>query len=111
MTTRKSRGAQTQALAAAWFRDHGWRYATDAGAGRAGADLINTPGLAVEVKARRDWSPLAWCRQAAQTPGLPLVIARPDGAGPASIADWPVIMRLEDATTLLGQAGYGDGAA
>lgn len=106
---RKRRGAQTQAAAAAWFRDHGWPYAQSAGAGRQGADITGLPGLSAEVKARRDFSPLAWLRQASARAGLPFVLHRPDGMGPARIAEWPVTMRLADLTALLQAAGYGDG--
>jgi hypothetical protein len=108
MTTRKSRGAQTQRLIAAHLQTNGWPHATDAGAGRPGSDILGTPGLAIEVKARRDFSPLAWIRQAGQQPGLPLVIHRPDGMGPATVGDWPVTLKLNDMLTLLRAAGYGD---
>jgi hypothetical protein len=105
---RRRRGAETQATVAAFLAANGWPYASDAGSGRQGADILNTPGLAWEVKGRRDFSPLAWIRQAAGLPGLPLVVHRPDGMGPATIADWPVTLRLADAVTLLRAAGYGD---
>lgn len=108
--SRKSRGAETQKLVAEYMREHGWPYATDIGAGRNGSDILNTPGLKVEVKARRDFSVTTWLKQATAAPGLGLacVVQRPDGYGPAKIGDWPVILRLEDAIILLRQAGYGD---
>lgn len=107
---RKHRGMATQALAAQWFRDHGFPYATDAGAGRPGRDLLNLVGLAGEVKARTAFSPLAWIRQAITTAGgdLPFVLLRCNGQGPKTIGDWPVLLRLEDFTTLVRAAGYGD---
>lgn len=107
--SRKSRGSQTQALAADWWRSHGFPYCTDAGAGRTGRDLLNLIGLAGEVKARADFSPLAWIRQARSNADgdLPFVLLRCNGQGGASIADWPVICRLEDFTTLVRAAGYG----
>jgi hypothetical protein len=106
---RKRRGSETQATVARYFAANGWPYCTDAGAGRTGSDLLGVPGLAVEIKARRSYSPLAWIRQAAKgAAGVPLVVHRPDGMGPASIADWPVTLRLEDAVRLLRAAGYGD---
>ncbi len=106
--SRKARGAQTQNTVAAWFTTHGWPYAESAGAGRQGADVTGIPGLACEVKARRDFSPLAWIRQAATGPGLPFVVHRPDGIGPASVGQWPVTLRLADFTQLLRDAGYGN---
>lgn len=101
---------ETQAAVAAYLRSNGWPFATDAGAGRPGRDVLNTIGLAIEVKARRAYNPLAWIRQAVASAAgdLPLVVHRPDGIGPANIADWPVTFRLEDAVNLLHAAGYGD---
>lgn len=107
--SRKRRGAETQAAAARWFAAHGWPWAESAGAGRQGSDITGLPGLACEVKARRGFSPLAWIRQAQAGNGLPFVIHRPDGMGPASAASWPVTLRLADFTALLQAAGYGDG--
>ena len=52
--SRKRRGAETQTAAAKWFQGHGWPYAESAGAGRTGSDITGVPGLAIEVKARRD---------------------------------------------------------
>jgi hypothetical protein len=110
MTTRKSRAADTQALAADWFRQRGFPYCTDAGSGRTGRDLLNLIGLACEIKARADFNPLAYVRQAAANADgdLPFALLRCNGQGPQSIADWPVVLRLEDFTSLIRAAGYGD---
>jgi hypothetical protein len=105
---RKRRGAETQRTVAAYLAEHGWPHATDAGAGRPGQDVLGVAGLAIEIKGRRDLRPLEWVRQAAKTPGLPLCVFRPDGIGPAAIADWPVLLRLADIVELLHAAGYGD---
>lgn len=108
--SRKQRGAETQRVTAAYFREHGFPFCTDAGAGRSGRDLLNVIGVSVEIKARRDYSPLQWLRQATATAAgdLPIVVHRPDGMGPASVAEWPVTLRLADAVRLLRQSGYGD---
>jgi hypothetical protein len=108
--TRKARGSATQIIAAAWYARHGFPYCTDAGAGRVGRDLLNMIGLAGEVKARAGFSPLAWVRQAKANagPDLPFVLLRCNGQGPATVADWPVILRNEDFTRLVRAAGYGD---
>lgn len=108
--SRKDRGVRTQVLAAEWFRERGFPYCTDAGAGRQGRDLLNQIGLAGEIKARASFEPLAWIRQAKANAGgdLPYVLFRCNGQGPASIADWPVLLRLEDFTSLVRAAGYGD---
>lgn len=102
------RWSETQHKVAEWFRGHGWPFAEPVGNGRAGADITGTPGLSIEVKAVRDERrPVMMLKQAAGRPGLPLVIHRPPGLGPAAIGDWVVFMRLEDATDLLLLAGYG----
>jgi hypothetical protein len=106
--SRKRRGSQTQTAVAQWFATHGWPYAESAGAGRTGSDVTGIPGLACEVKARRELNLTAWLRQAAAGKGLPFVVHRPDGSGPATVASWPVTLRLEDFTELLHAAGYGD---
>lgn len=109
-SARKRRGSETQTTVARWFTAHGWPYAESAGAGRTGSDITGIPGLACEVKARRAFSPLAWLRQAGEGgKGLPFVVFRPDGMGPATIGDWPVLLTLRQFTTLLQIAGYGDG--
>jgi len=108
---RKQRGMQTQVTVAGYLAENGWPFATDAGPGRPGSDILGVPGLAIEVKARRELDLLAWLRQAAKgagANGLPIVIHRPDGMGPATVADWPASLRLADLVKLLRLAGYGD---
>ena len=113
MTTnasRKKRGSETQVAVARWFATHGWPYAESTGAGRTGSDVTGIPGLACEVKARRELRITAWLRQATTGTGLPFVVHRPDGMGPVAIGNWPVTLRLADFTRLLHAAGYGDPA-
>lgn len=108
--SRKHRGYETQRVTAKLWRNH-FPYVTDAGAGRNGSDLLNTGSIAVEVKARTDFSPMAWVRQAASgaTEGqVPCVVVRPNGMGPATVEDWPVIIRQKDFLDLLSKAGYTD---
>jgi hypothetical protein len=107
MTTRRDRGSETQALVAALFRETWWPDADTAGAGRPGKDITHAPGLACEVKARRDFAPGAWLRQASDRDGLPFVIWRPDGSGPATVRAWPAMLRTIDLLTILHLAGYG----
>ena len=111
--SRKHRGYKTQALVAQWFRHRGWPYAESTGASRQGADVTGTPDIAVEVKARAGFDPLAWIRQAvaAADGRLPFVVIRCNGQGETTVADWPCLIRLSDLTQLLHEAGYGDPAA
>ena len=108
---RKERGAETQNLVAAQFRAAGWRHAESAGAGRPGRDILGVLRVACEVKARRDFNPVGFVRQAESYADgdLPMAVVRPDGMGPASIGEWPVIFRFDDALALLREAGYLDG--
>ncbi|UNX54101.1 hypothetical protein MF406_14290 [Georgenia sp. TF02-10] len=100
---------RTQKVVADWFADHGWPHAESTGASRQGSDVTGMVDVAVEVKARRDLSPMAWVRQAvAGADGrLPVVVFRPDGMGETTVADWPCLVRLADLTDLLREAGYG----
>jgi hypothetical protein len=104
---RRERGSETQNAAAAYYREHGWPGAEAVGAGRGGKDLTGLPGLAAEIKARRDFIPTAWIRQAASSDGLPFVMWRPDGSGTATVGQWPVMLRTADWITILHLAGYG----
>lgn len=108
VASRKARGAATQRIVASYLTCHGWPYATDAGAGRGGVDVLGVPGLSIEVKARTGFNPVAWVREAASRPGIPLVVVRPNGMGEASIEQWPVLIRLADLVDILRSAGYGD---
>jgi hypothetical protein len=108
MSTRKGRGQESERIAARWFTLHGWPYAMAAGAGRPGADVTGMPGLAPEVKAKARVEMGAWLRQASDREGVPFVIYRPPGFGPAAVDCWQVTMRLDEFTWLLHRAGYGD---
>lgn len=110
--TAKLRGAATQRAVAAHLAVNGWPYATDAGAGRTGCDILGTPGLAFEIKARKDLNPTGWLKQAAKGDnGIPLCVFRPIGCGTVAnggVGRWPVLMYLDDVLALLRAAGYGD---
>lgn len=107
--SRKHRGYKSQDLVAKYFAANGWPYAQSTGAGRPGVDVTGVPGLAVEVKARRGFNLVGFLRQATseRRHGLPLVVVRPDGFGPARIGEWAMILTLADGTALLRAAGYG----
>ena len=106
--TRKARGMRTQLLVAEHLKDNGWPFATSAGSGRGGVDVLNTPDIAVEVKARTDLSPLAWVRQAeaAADGRLPFAVFRPNGMGETP-ERFLAMIRFGDLVALLRAAGYG----
>ena len=106
--SRKARGMRSQKVVADWFKEHGWVHAESTGSGRSGSDILGVAGCNIEVKARRAFNPLAWLRQAETGgEGLPFVVFRCDGQGEANVGQWGVLFTLENATTLLRQAGYG----
>ena len=106
--SRKYRGYKTQDLVAQYFKSRGWPFATSAGAGRSGTDVLGVPGIGIEVKARSGFDPKAWIRQArGHGYDVSLVTFRPNGMGPATIEEWPVLLTLGELVTILRAAGYG----
>ena len=99
---------RTQLLVTQYLKERGWPYAESAGAGRSGTDVLGTPDIAVEVKARTDLNPLAWLKQAeaAADGRLPLAVFRCNGQG-EDAARYLTLLRLEDVVGLLRAAGYG----
>lgn len=96
--SRKARGMKAQVHAAAFLRPI-YPWVTTVSGAASGRDLKNTPGLAVEVKARRDFEPLAWLKQADRNSDedeMPVVIWQPDGYGPATTRMWPYMGYLGD---------------
>lgn len=59
-----------------------WGSATAVNSGASGSDLLGTP-FHVEIKARRDFNPLAWIKQNEKRPDgrLAFVVYRPNGIG------------------------------
>jgi hypothetical protein len=103
-----NRWVQTEEAVTAFFRGEGWPHAHRTGRGKSGTDvpLDGMPGLAPEIKAQAVLRS-AWMKQH-QIPGVvPMVIWRPPGFGVATIAQWPVLFSLADATEILRKAGYG----
>jgi len=107
---RKHRGYASQRIVANYLREHGWPYAKSIGAGESGSDILETPDIDIEVKARRGFSPLAAMKQQADRDNgrLPFAVLRMDGQGPESIGAWPVVIRFDNFVKLLNDAGYGD---
>ena len=107
--SRKHRGYATQRIFAEWLRGVLYRFAEPTGAGRQGRDILSTPGVWFELKARRGFSPLEALRQASKDAGdeLPVAILRMDGQGEKSVEEWVACMRAGDLIRLLREAGYG----
>lgn len=106
--SRVTRGMRTQLLVAEHLRANGWAHATSAGSGRPGTDILETPDIACEVKARAGLDPLAWVKQAEKDADgrLPFVVFRPNGLGETP-GRWVAFLRFDDLVGLLRAAGYG----
>lgn len=54
------------------------------------------PGLCVEGKARAEFAPLSWLKQATDCAAgdIPIVVWRPNGYGLAQIDQWPLMTQL-----------------
>jgi len=108
---RKHRGYKSQDIVAEKLVSEGWPYAKSTGAGRQGTDVTGTPGIDWEVKARKDFNPSAAIKQLKERSDgktLPIAVLRLNGQGPATIGDWPAVLRLDDLIRLLKEAGYPD---
>jgi hypothetical protein len=112
--SRKHRGLRTQKVVAEELRSI-YPYAEPTGAGRSGKDILSTPGISIEVKARTDFDPMAWVRQAVKEAAnhdeIPIVVMRPNGMGETTVDQWPAFMPLSFLKRLLVEAGYGCGAS
>ena len=94
--SRKQRSRETEAVVAERLQEV-FPGAARIPASLPGNDILNTPGHAIECKARRDLRLVEWLRQVgrrAKDDELPVVIHRPDGFGPATVDDWPVTMPM-----------------
>jgi hypothetical protein len=105
---RKHRGYRTQTIIARYLK-HWWAFADSAGAGRQGEDILNIPTLSIEVKARADFQPLAWIKQAESNANgkLPMVIMRCNGQG-EDVGQYLMFGRVQDLVPILHQAAPSD---
>lgn len=107
---RKERGRTTEHLVAQAFAGDGWPHAEATGAGSPGRDIKGVPGVATEVKARREFAPMAALRQAVANSGgdVAVVVMRPTGGGPSNVDEWPAFLTFGQLRLLLRAAGYGE---
>lgn len=106
---RKHRGYRSQKV----FADHVrplFPYAEPTGAGRQGRDILSTPGVWFELKARAGFNPLAALKQMedeCQGDDVQAAVLRMNGQGEANIGQWVVCLRADTLLRLLKEAGYG----
>ena len=111
-SSRVSRGRRTQVLVAEFFKGAGiFPEAESIAASLPGRDILNTPNFAVEVKARRDFTPIEWAKQAAKNSGedLPVVVMRPDGLGEENVASFLAFMTLDRFTWMVNRIQWLEG--
>lgn len=100
--SRVSRGRRTQVVAAEYLRPV-WPDIESVAASLKGRDLLKTPGFAPEVKARADFNPTDWIKQAKKNAGVdvPFVIMRPNGYGEEKVGQWLTFLYFEDLRYML----------
>lgn len=98
--SRKVRGRKTELVVAAYFQKF-WGRAEAVGSGASGSDIKNTPYM-IEVKAKKDFNPLAWVRQNEKRPDgrLAFVVYRANGMG-EDVDNYLFIARMGDIMPLL----------
>jgi hypothetical protein len=99
--------------AAAWVASYltaWWPGAEKTPNGRAGADILGTPGVSWEVKTGADWR-AHWMRQAGNYPGLPVLVYLPPGMGEKSVMHAHAVMPMHVLMQVLVEAGYAPGKA
>lgn len=108
--SRKNRGYRTQKVFAEYIRDI-FPYAEPTGAGRQGTDVLSTPGIHWELKARTGFNPVAALKQIEADSGDAhgVAVLRCNGQGEQNIGEWVVCMRVDTLKELLKEGGYGPG--
>ena len=104
---RKDRGLRTERVVAAYLAQ--WWHGATVGRG-SGKDIVNFP-MDVEIKARKDFSPLEYLKQSKKRTELTgeasLIICRMNGQG-ESPENYLAFMPLGQLVQILLKAGYGD---
>ena len=103
---RKDRGFRTERVVVSYLQT--WWRSASIGRG-AGKDIHNVP-FDIEIKARSEFSPLAWIKQVekrSQGKELSAVVCRMNGQG-EDASQYLAFMRFQDLVDLLLRAGYGD---
>ena len=103
----KDRGLRTERVVSAYLAQ--WWHGATVGRG-SGTDVVNFP-MDVEIKARKDFSPLEYLKQSKKrtekTGELSLVICRMNGQGETP-EDYLAFMNLGQLVQILLKAGYAD---
>lgn len=106
--SRKHRGYRSQKVFADYIK---WLFpfAEPTGAGRQGKDILSTPGVHFELKARTGFNPKAALDQIEkESDGSEhgIAVLRLNGQGEKTIGEWVACMRVDTMLRLLKEAGY-----
>ncbi|ATW69381.1 holliday junction resolvase [Streptomyces phage Manuel] len=107
--SRKHRGYRSQKVFADYVRPT-FPHAEPTGAGRQGRDILSTPGVWFELKARSGFNPLEALKQMereCEGDDIQAAVLRMNGQGEANIGQWVVCLRVDTLLRLLKEAGYG----
>lgn len=101
----RDKGNRAQHWVAAYLRQW-WPLAEAVPNGRKGTDILNTPGVTVEVKTGATWRE-SWLEQARKHGGaITPLIYLPPGVGERNVSRAQMIFTLEEGMRLLQEAGY-----
>lgn len=113
---RVDRGRATERMLAERWQGLGlFPWAQPVGPGRSGRDMLNTPGVFVEIKARGTVTLPSQLKKAVddaaksrrqsdvphQPPDMPIIIWRHNGQGPVGMDNWTVTLSLIDYEEML----------
>ena len=107
--SRKQRGRQTELIFAEYLKQEGWIYAEATSASAAGTDITGVIGVDWELKAKKDFNPVAAMKQQTQRIKegvIPIAVLRQNGQGEADIENWPACVPVSVMIQLLKEAGY-----
>lgn len=114
MSRERAVGTKAETATVRYLRANGFPHAERAAlSGRDDTgDVTGTPGLAWEVRNRRQVRLVSWLRDAVARKRVRhadygALVHKPDGMGEGSVADWPATLPLGDLVLLYRQAGYG----
>lgn len=101
----RDKGNRAGPWVAAYLR-RWWPLAESVSNGRRGTDILNTPGVTIEVKTGVTWRE-EWLRQAKRHGGAitPLIYLGP-GIGEGNVANGQMIFTVAEGMRLLAEAGY-----
>ena len=106
--SRKHRGYRSQKVFADYVRPV-FPHAEPTGAGRQGRDILSTPGVYFELKARAGFNPLEALKlmeKENKGDDLNVAVLRMNGQGEKSVGEWVVCLRADTLIELLKEAGY-----